>query len=268
MSTRTSSHTNGHPTRPLDRQTNGIGSHAGIDLENLVDVPDPKQSVEIEPGRLAVVVERLRRFVSPPLADLIICGAEDALKSHRREITVAFFDLRGFTTFSECADPEDVMFVLHGYHQTLGRLISEHGGMIERFTGDGIMAYFNDPVLVPDPQGRAVALALSAHEQIAALAPVWRLRGKSLPLGVGISHGFATLGPIGFEERHDYAAIGNVTNIAARLCARARGGETLVCERVKCAIENVIETEPIGQLHLRGFRRMHQVFRVKTVKHG
>jgi class 3 adenylate cyclase len=178
-------------------------------------------------------VGRLKRFFSPQLAELIVAGgAEDPLKSHRREITVVFLDLRGFTAFTETADPEEVMAVLGEYHAAIGRLVMEHEGTLERFAGDGIMIFFNDPVPVADPAPRAVRMAQAMQCEVERLSVGWRKRGYELQMGVGIAQGFATIGGIGFPGRIDYGAIGNVTNLAARLCGEAHGGEILVSQRV------------------------------------
>jgi class 3 adenylate cyclase len=165
---------------------------------------------------------RLKRFFSPQLADLIVDGAaEDPLKSHRREITVVFLDLRGFTAFAETSEPEEVMGVLHEYHAEMGRLILAHEGTLERFTGDGMMIFFNDPVPVPNPGERAIRMALAMRDRVGELLDKWRRRGYELDFGVGIAQGYATIGAIGFEGRWDYGAIGTVTNLAARLCGEA-----------------------------------------------
>ncbi len=172
---------------------------------------------------------RLKRFFSPQLADMILTGdAEDPLKSHRREITVVFVDLRGWTAFAETAEPEEVMSVLREYHAAMGQLIVEHEGTLERFTGDGMMIFFNDPVPVPNPAERAVRMALAMRERVAGLCARWDRMGYNLDAGVGIAQGYATIGAIGFEGRMDYGAIGNVTNLAARLCGEARAGQILV----------------------------------------
>lgn len=208
-------------------------------------------------------VGRLKRFFSPPLADAIVAGgAEDPLKSHRREITVVFLDLRGFTAFTETADPEDVMGVLAEYHAAAGRQILDHEGTLERFTGDGIMVFFNDPVPMPDAAPRAARMALAMQREVARLSEGWRRRGYELDLGIGIAQGFATLGGIGFEGRIDYGAIGTVTNLAARLCGEARGGEILVSRRVMAALEGGCRTEPAGELALKGFHRPVPAYRV------
>ena len=206
---------------------------------------------------------RLKRFFSPQLADLIIAGgADDPLKSHRREITVAFLDLRGFTAFTETADPEEVMSVLGEYHAALGRLILEHEGTLERFTGDGIMVFFNDPVTVDDPAPRAVRMALAMQEEVKRLSLAWKKRGHDLSMGIGIAQGFATIGGIGFPGRIDYGAIGTVTNLAARLCSEASGGEVLVTQRVMGLLEDALRTEDAGELILKGFARPVPAFRV------
>ena len=209
-------------------------------------------------------VGRLKRFFSPQLAEAIVGGgADDPLKSHRREITVVFLDLRGFTAFTETADPEEVMGVLREYHAAMGRLILEHEGTLERFTGDGIMVFFNDPVPVPDPAPRAVRMALRMQAEVALLAEGWRRRGYTLSMGVGIAMGFATIGAIGFEGRIDYGAIGTVTNLAARLCAEAAGDEVLVSQRVVAALGPGFSTAARGEIQLKGFQRPVPVLRVQ-----
>jgi adenylate cyclase len=217
---------------------------------------------ELDAKQLRAAFNRLRRFVAPNLVDLIVRDCAESLAVHRRAVTVVFFDLRGFTSFAEVAEPEEVILVLREYHQVLGQLVTKYGGTLERFTGDGIMVFFNDPVPVADPQAQAIALALAVHESVGALAQHWRGEEVELGLAAGISHGFATVGLIGSEERCDYAAIGTVTNLAARLCARAQAGETLVCARVMSAVENLVAAAPLGRLALPGFARPVEVFRI------
>jgi class 3 adenylate cyclase/CheY-like chemotaxis protein len=208
-------------------------------------------------------VGRLKRFFSPQLAEAIVGGgADDPLKSHRREITVVFLDLRGFTAFTETADPEEVMGVLREYHAAMGRLITEHEGTLERFTGDGIMVFFNDPTPMPDAAPRAVRMALRMQREVARLADGWQRRGYELRMGIGIAMGFATIGAIGFEGRIDYGAIGTVTNLAARLCAEAAGGEVLVSQRVLASLGPGFVTEPRGEIRLKGFQRPVTVLHV------
>jgi class 3 adenylate cyclase len=206
---------------------------------------------------------RLKRFFSPALAEAIVTGgAADPLGSHRREITVVFLDLRGFTAFSESAEPEEVMAVLAEYHTAMGRLILEHEGTLERFTGDGMMIFFNDPVPVPDAPVRALRMAVAMRDRVAALAEGWTKRGHELALGVGIAQGYATLGAIGFEGRWDYAAIGTVTNLAARLCGEADPGQILGSRRLLGAVEGLVDVEPVGELTLKGFHRPVSAFNV------
>ena len=179
----------------------------------------------------------------------------DPLRTHRREVTVVFVDLRGFTAFAETAEPEEVMAVLREYHAELGGLVLAHEGTLERFAGDGMMIFFNDPVAVPDPAERAVRMALAMREQVRALTERWRKSGHDLDFGVGIAQGYATIGAIGFEGRWDYGAIGTVTNLAARLCGEAAPGQILVSRRVLGAVEALVEAEPVGNLGLKGFLR-------------
>jgi class 3 adenylate cyclase/CheY-like chemotaxis protein len=201
-------------------------------------------------------VGRLRRFLAPQLAELIVsAGDEKLLESHRREITVVFCDLRGFTAFSEATEPEEMMAVLREYHAAMGEEIFRFEGTLERFAGDGLMVFFNDPLPCPDPAARAVRMAVAMRERVGALGAAWRRRGHELDLGVGIAQGYATLGRIGFEGRSDYGAIGTVTNLASRLCDEARGGQILVSQRVWAAVEPMVESEPAGDLRLKGLPR-------------
>jgi class 3 adenylate cyclase/CheY-like chemotaxis protein len=196
---------------------------------------------------------RLRRFFSPQLAEAIVSGgADDPLKSHRREITVVFLDLRGFTAFAETAEPEEIMGVLREYHAAMGQLILEHEGTLERFTGDGMMIFFNDPVPVPNPAERAVRMAVAMRARVDELRRRWAKQGFDLALGVGIAQGYATIGAIGFEGRWDYGAIGTVTNLAARLCGEAQGGQILATGRVAAAVDALVVVEEVGPLALKG----------------
>ena len=199
---------------------------------------------------------RLRRFLPPQVADLIVAsGTEKQLESHRREITALFCDLRGFTGFSESADPEDVMTVLREYHEALGASIIKYSGTLERYAGDGVMVVFNDPVPVENPALQAVLMALEMRDAIGALTETWHRWGHDIGFGIGIAHGFATLGTIGFEGRFDYAAIGTVSNVASRLCDEAKPGQILVSPRVLTKVENAVTVEPVGEFELKGIRR-------------
>ena len=188
--------------------------------------------------------------------------AEDPLRSHRREITVVFLDLRGFTAFAETAEPEEVMGVLREYHAEMGRLILAAEGTLERFTGDGMMIFFNDPVQVPDPGPRAVRMAIAMRERIAGLTESWRKRGFDLDFGIGIAQGYATIGAIGFEGRLDYGAIGTVTNLASRLCGEAKPGQILLSQRVASGVESIAQVEAVGELALKGFQRPVKAYNV------
>ena len=206
---------------------------------------------------------RLRRFLSPQLAEIVVSSGDDSfLHSHRREITVVFCDLRGFTSFSETVEPEDVMAVLTEYHGALGDLVHRFDGTLERFTGDGLMVIFNDPLDCPDAPERAVRMALAMRARVAELADGWGRRGYDLDFGVGIAQGHATLGQIGFEGRSDYTAIGSVTNLAARLCAEARGRQILISQRVLSAIGDIAVVDALGELSLRGFSKPSRAYNV------
>ena len=210
---------------------------------------------------------RLKRFFSPQLSELILSGdADDPLKSHRREVTVVFLDLRGFTAFAETSEPEEVMGVLREYHAAMGELILAHEGTLERYTGDGMMIFFNDPVPVPNPHERAVRMALEMRARVVELLARWCKRGFELALGMGIAHGYATIGAIGFEGRWDYGAIGTVTNLAARLCGEAAPGQILVPRRLFGLVEDLVDAEPVGDLTLKGFARPVATFSVRGLR--
>jgi class 3 adenylate cyclase len=227
--------------------------------EVLLRIVGNQAATAIDNARSYQMVERLgrlKRFFSPQLADLILRGgADDPLKTHRREVTVVFLDLRGFTAFTETSEPEELMGVLHEYHAEMGRLILAHEGTLERFTGDGMMVFFNDPLPMPDAAERAVRMAVAMRDRAAELSVGWRRRGYDLDLGIGIAKGFATIGAIGFEGRWDYGAIGTVTNLAARLCAEARPGQILISPRVLLDVEGIVEVEELELLTVKGLAR-------------
>jgi adenylate cyclase len=211
-------------------------------------------------------VNRLRRFLSPQVAELVVNAGDDAvLSSHRREIVVVFCDLRGFTAFAESSEPEEVMAMLAEYHAALGQLIFRYGGTLERFTGDGLMVFFNDPIPIKEPARRAVEMSMAMRDTVRSLADGWRRLGHDLGFGVGIAQGYATLGRIGYENRFDYAAIGSVTNLAARLCAEATSDQVLVSQRALAAIEHIVQGKHLGALELRGFRRPIPAFDVTAI---
>ena len=213
-------------------------------------------------------VSRVKRFLPPQLAELIVSsGGEKLLESHRRDITVVFCDLRGFTAFSETAEPEEVMGVLQEYYGAMWRLISQFEGTLERFAGDGLMVFFNDPVPCPDSGARAVCMAVAMRERMEELGQAWEKLGYGLDFGIGIAEGYATLGKIGFEGQFNYGAVGTVTNLAARLCAEALGGQILISQRVYAAVEHLVEAEPVpGEFLLKGFLKPVHAFNVLRLK--
>ena len=201
-------------------------------------------------------MSRLRRFLPPQVADLIVAsGTEKQLESHRREITALFCDLRGFTGFTESADAEDVMALLRDYHAAIGEIVIRYSGTLERYAGDGVMVVFNDPVPVENPALQAVLMALEVRDALGALTQTWSRLGHEIGFGIGIAHGFATLGTIGYEGRFDYAAIGTVSNVASRLCDEAKPGQILISPRVLMKVENAVTVEPVGEFELKGIRR-------------
>jgi class 3 adenylate cyclase/CheY-like chemotaxis protein len=210
---------------------------------------------------------RLRRFLAPQLAEVIASDQyEQALESHRREVTVVFCDLRGFTAFSETTEPEEVMGVLREFHAAMGKIIHHYEGTLERFAGDGMMIFFNDPLPCSDPAQRAIHMAVAMRSGVADLKRKWRSRGHQLDFGVGLALGYATLGKIGFEGRFDYAAIGTVTNLAARLCDEAKADQILVSQRVFSAVEPIVKAETVGDLSLKGFSRPVSVYSIIGLK--
>ena len=209
-------------------------------------------------------VGRLKRYFTPSMVDVLLSGvADDPLRSHRCEVSAVALDLRGFTAFTETSDPEDVMRVLRDYHESMGALIMAHGGTLEHFAGDGMMIYFNDPLPMDDPAGVAVRMAIGMQERFGTLVAGWRQRGYELSMGIGIAHGFATIGTIGFEGRRDYGVIGTVTNLAARLCGESSGGAIYVSQRVRGLVADSVHLEFVGDLNLKGFHRPTPTFVVR-----
>jgi adenylate cyclase len=252
---------------PNQERVKGIEAGADDFLSKPVNQPELFARVKsllrikgLQDERLA----RLKSFFSPQLAEAIAAGkGEDILKTHRREITVEFFDLRGFTAFTDAAEPEEVMELLRAFHGALGKIVLEHQGTLERFAGDAVMVFFNDPLPVDKPAEHAMRAALSAQEAFAPIASQWQKKGYELGLGVGIAQGYATLGAIGFEGRWDYAAIGTVTNLAARLCAEAKAGQILADRKTMAALEGVFAFDPVGPFDLKGFSKPMPAFSLK-----
>ena len=211
-------------------------------------------------------LSRMKRFFSRAVAEAIVAGGEELLEPHRREITAVFLDLRGFTAFTDRADPDEVVQLLREYHATLGRTVDEYGGTLEHFAGDGVMIFFSDPLPIDRPAERAVRMALALQEAFTPIAQAWEKLGHDVGLGIGISQGEATLGVIGFEQRWEYAAIGNVPNLAARLCGVARAGEIILDGQAEHELAHLAETEQIGPLVLRGFQQPVAAFRLKSIR--
>jgi class 3 adenylate cyclase len=233
------------------------------------DIADMNRSLEARVAAQVAEIERmarLKRFLAPQVAELIVAaGQADTLATRRRDIAVLFCDLRGFTAFAETAEPEEVLALLRDYHAAVVPLIHAHEGTLERFAGDGIMVLFNDPLPCPDPTRRAVALAMAMRDAVDRLKQDWAGRGHSIGFGIGISQGYATIGPIGFADRQEYTAIGTVPNTAARLCAEAVDGQILISQRVASALDESFRLESVGELALRGLSRptpVHNVVRV------
>jgi class 3 adenylate cyclase len=210
-------------------------------------------------------MSRLRRFLSPTLAELILTQGESILESHRREIAVLFADLRGWTDFSVTTEPEEVMSVIRSFHESMGKLIESFDATVGWFAGDGLMVWFNDPIPCENPAERAVRMAVGMRETMRELRTGWRRRGHELDFSVGIALGYATIGRIGFEGRYDYGAVGTVLNLAARLCDEARPGQIVVSRRVLAEVEELVEVEPVGELTLKGFGKPVEAFAVCDV---
>jgi adenylate cyclase len=210
-------------------------------------------------------MSRLRRFLSPTLAEVILSEGESILESHRREIAVMFGDLRGWTSFSAMTEPEEVMAVIRDFHETMGNLIVQSEATVGWFAGDGLMVWFNDPIPCPDPAARAVRLAVAMRTAMAELSAKWLKRGHELDFSVGIALGYATLGRIGFDGRYDYGAVGSVLNLASRLCDEAEPSQILVSKRVLAEVEDLVEAEPAGELTLKGFVKPVSAFSVVAV---
>ena len=222
-----------------------------------VELEDRVREQVAELGRLS----QLKRFFAPAVADAIVsAGEQSILALHRREICYVFVDLRGFTAFTDSAEPEEVQAVLREYHEAMGPLIAGHEGTLDRFAGDGILVFFNDPLPTPDPAKRAARMALAMRERFAPLREKWLETGYDLDIGIGVARGYATLGAFGYEGRFDYSAIGGVVNLAARLCGEAKPGQILIDQRMRAALGDAFATETIGKMNLKGFAQPVAVF--------
>jgi class 3 adenylate cyclase/HAMP domain-containing protein len=265
--------------RPLQTLREGVARISGGDLEHHIDVKtgDELQMLADEFNEMTAKLREsyagiekmshLKRFFSPQLAELIeLSGESDLMDDHRREITVVFCDLRNFTEFSSIVEPEEAMKVLREYYKAIGVLLRHYEATIEHFAGDGLMAYFNDPLPCPDPEIRAVRMAMEMQRDVEKLILGWRKRGIKLGFGIGISSGYATLGRIGSEEEFHYAAIGTVANLASRLCDKAKSGQVLIAESVYAKIEDLAEVKRIGDVSLKGFLKPVPVLEVVTLK--
>ena len=258
-------------TKPIDQMALVARVKSVLRLKQLHDqVTEMNRSLEQRVSEQLVEIARmsgLKRFLAPQIAELVLSsGGEQLLESHRREVSIVFCDLRGFTSFAETAEPEEVMTVLREYHDGLAGLIHSFEGTLERFAGDGLMILFNDPLPCPDPCERAVKMAVQMRDRVIDLAAKWRKLGHDLGFGVGIAHGFATLGRISSQGRFDYTAIGRVVNLAARLCGEAKTGQILIDGKVHSAVETLIEFESVGELTLKGFHRPVAAFDVHAIR--
>lgn len=255
-------------TKPINPRVLGARVGASLAAKRLHDA-------EVEHLRrqqaLTTTIERqkaeLSRFLSPQIATLISSDDGEALLAgHRRLITVAFCDLRGFTSFAESADPEELLGVLGEYHRMLGEAIIEYGGTLEHFAGDGVMIFFNDPVPQDDHVARAIRMALAMRDRFQDLSSQWRKRGYDLGFGAGIAVGYATLGRIGFEGRHDYGAIGNVVIMASRISSQAAADQVLLHQRGYAMVEDLFDVEPVAELTLKGISRPVQTVNVLAAR--
>ena len=257
-------------TKPVDQTSLVARVKSVLRIKELHDqVSDWNKSLEQRVTEQVGELERvgrLKRFLAPQVAELLVTSGDDVIKSHRRDISVVFCDLRGFTAFAETAEPEEVMGVLSEYHACLGALIHKHEGTLDKFAGDGLMVLFNDPVKCEQPALQAAKMAVEMRDAVAQLAVKWRKFGHQLGFGLGIAHGYATIGQIGFEGRYDYSAIGSVVNLAARLCGEAQAGQILVEPKAFTAIEDMADAEEIGELTLKGFHRPVFAYNVKGLR--
>jgi len=258
-------------TKPIDQTALVARVKSVLRLKQLHDqIAEMNKNLEQRVTDQLGEIERmsgLKRFLSPQIAELVLSsGGEKMLDSHRRDVTIVFCDLRGFTAFADTAEPEEVMAVLREYHGSLAGLINSFEGTLERFAGDGLMVLFNDPIPCPDPCERAVKMAVEMRDRVMVLTTKWKKLGHELGFGMGIAHGFATLGRISSEGRFDYTAIGRVVNLAARLCGEAKSGQILVDGKVHTAVETLTEFDAVGELELKGFHRPVAAFDIRALR--
>lgn len=209
---------------------------------------------------------RLKRYLSPQIAETILAEDNSLFKTHRREITIVFLDLRGFTAFSDNAEPEEVMDFLRHYHAEMGHLVFKFEATLERFVGDGIVVIFNDPIPCEDHTQKAARMALEMRDRVKELRAGWRKKGYDLDLGVGLAAGYATLGTMGFEGRMDYGTVGNLPNLAARMCAEAKGGQILTDQKTMSRLEDSFDAESIQELNLKGISRPILAYNITAQK--
>ena len=226
------------------------------ELNRTLEMRVAKQVEELEQ------MTRLRRFLSPTLAEVVMTRGDSVLESHRRELAVLFADLRGWTNFSAGTEPEEVMSVVGSYHAAMGELIVEYEATVGWFAGDGLMVWFNDPIPCDEPAARAVRMAVEMREAMSAMTAAWRKRGHELDFSLGVALGYATIGRIGFDGRYDYGAVGSVLNLASRLCDAAEPGQIVVSQRVLAEVEDIVEAESLGPLALKGFAKPIEAFAI------
>jgi adenylate cyclase len=260
-------------TKPFDQQELLLRVRSLVRIKRYLDTIRAQAAELAElnrtlEGRVAEQVEelegmaRLRRFLSPTLAEVVMSRGDSVLESHRRELAVLFADIRGWTDFSVGTEPEEVMSVVGSYHQAMGELILEYEATVGWFAGDGLMVWFNDPIACDEPAARAVRMAVEMRDAMTALTSAWRKRGHELDFSLGVALGYATIGRIGFEGRYDYGAVGSVLNLASRLCDTALPGQIVVSQRVFSEVDEIVEAEPIGPLTLKGFSKPVEAFAV------
>jgi adenylate cyclase len=242
----------------------------GAGVLELGALQDWNRSLVERIGRQTDLIERmsrLQRFISPQLAETVLKSDDaDLFKCHRREITAAFLDLRGFTAFTDQAEPEEVMDLLRSYYREVGKALFRFEGTLESISGDGLLIFFNDPVPCENHAEKAARLGLEIRDRVKGLRAGWLKKNYDLDIGIGLATGDAVVGNIGFENRLNYGAVGRVINLAARLCGEARGGQILTTEKTLGKLANIVEAEPLAELHLKGFVQAVSAFNILSLK--